>query len=74
MSKKLTDAIVNMKEKEALEIAKTLIEGGEDPLKILGACKEGAPLPAPRCGGEEKLGTMSRNHSSRLLASLRFTS
>ena len=40
MSKKLTDAIVNMKEKEALEIAKTLIEEGEDPLKILEACKE----------------------------------
>ena len=40
MSEKLTDAIVNMKEKEAIEIAKTLIEGGEDPLKILGACKE----------------------------------
>ena len=40
MSEKLTDAIVNMKEKEAIEIAKTLIEGGEDPLKILGACKD----------------------------------
>ena len=40
MSEKLTDAIVNMKEKEAIEIAKTLIEGGEDPLKILEACKE----------------------------------
>ena len=40
MSEKLTDAIVNMKEKEAIEIAKTLIEEGEDPHKILGACKE----------------------------------
>jgi methanogenic corrinoid protein MtbC1 len=40
MSKKLVDAMVNMKEKEAVAIAKELIDKGEDPIKILGACKE----------------------------------
>ena len=40
MSKKLVDAMVNMKEKEAVAIAKELIQAGEDPLKVLEACKE----------------------------------
>lgn len=40
MSEKLIDAMVNMKEKEAIETAKILMDGGEDPSKILGACKE----------------------------------
>ncbi|MBW1799733.1 MAG: cobalamin-dependent protein [Deltaproteobacteria bacterium] len=40
MSEKLIDAMVNMKEKEAVQIAKDMMDGGEDPLKILEACKE----------------------------------
>jgi 5-methyltetrahydrofolate--homocysteine methyltransferase len=40
MSKKLVDALTNMKEQEAVQLAKDLIEGGEDPLKILEACKD----------------------------------
>jgi methanogenic corrinoid protein MtbC1 len=40
MSKKLVNAMVNMKEKEALDAAKDMIQTGEDPLKILEACKE----------------------------------
>ena len=40
MSEKLVDAMVNMKEKEAVQIARDMMEAGEDPLKILGACKE----------------------------------
>ena len=40
MSKKLVDALTNMKEKEAVQLAKDLIEGGEDPVKILEACKD----------------------------------
>ncbi len=40
MSKKLVDALINMKEKEAIQLAKDLIEGGEDPMKILGACEK----------------------------------
>ncbi len=40
MSEKLVNAMVNMKEKEAVQLAKDMIEGGEDPMKILDACKE----------------------------------
>jgi methanogenic corrinoid protein MtbC1 len=40
MSEKLVNALINMKEKEAIQLAKDLIEGGEDPVKILDACKE----------------------------------
>ncbi len=40
MSKKLVEAMVNMKEKEAVAIAKELINKGEDPVKVLAACKE----------------------------------
>jgi 5-methyltetrahydrofolate--homocysteine methyltransferase len=40
MSKELIDAMVNMKEKEAVEMAKDLLDGGEDPMTILNACKE----------------------------------
>jgi 5-methyltetrahydrofolate--homocysteine methyltransferase len=40
MSQELIEAMVEMKEQEALEIAKELITGGEDPLKILRSCSE----------------------------------
>ena len=40
MSKELVDALTNMKEQEAVQLAKDMIEGGEDPMKILEACKE----------------------------------
>jgi 5-methyltetrahydrofolate--homocysteine methyltransferase len=40
MSKKLVEAIVNMKEQEAVQMAKDLIDGGEDPFKVLGACNQ----------------------------------
>jgi methanogenic corrinoid protein MtbC1 len=40
MSRKLVEAMVNMKEKEAVTIAKELIDKGEDPIKVLAACKE----------------------------------
>ncbi len=40
MSDKLIEAMVEMKEQEALERAKDLISSGEDPLKILNACSE----------------------------------
>jgi 5-methyltetrahydrofolate--homocysteine methyltransferase len=40
MSQELIEAMVEMKEQEALEIAKELIAGGEDPLKILKSCSE----------------------------------
>jgi len=40
MSEKLVNALVNMKEAEAVQLTKDLLESGEDPLKILGACQE----------------------------------
>jgi 5-methyltetrahydrofolate--homocysteine methyltransferase len=40
MSEKLVEAMVGMKEKEALEITKEMIEAGEDPINILNACKD----------------------------------
>jgi 5-methyltetrahydrofolate--homocysteine methyltransferase len=40
MSEKLVNAMLNMQEKEAVQLARDLIESGEDPMKILGACKE----------------------------------
>ena len=40
MSEKLVNALVNMKEAEAVQLTKDLVESGEDPLKILGACQD----------------------------------
>ena len=40
MSKELIDALVDKQEQEAIEIAKGLLEGGEDPLEIMDACRE----------------------------------
>ena len=40
MSEKLVDAMSNMREKEALEIVKSSLDGGEDPVNILSACTQ----------------------------------
>jgi len=48
MSEKLVDAIVNMKEDEALSITNELIEGGEDPMKILDYCREAVGVVGKR--------------------------
>ena len=48
MSEKLVDAIVNMKEDEAISITNDLIEGGEDPVKILAACREAVGVVGKR--------------------------
>ena len=40
MSKELVDAMVGMKEQEAISIAKDLIDSGTDPLEVFGACRE----------------------------------
>lgn len=48
MSGDLVDAMVNMKEKEALAIAKELVESGEDPQKVLGLCKEALEMVGKR--------------------------
>ncbi len=38
MSEKLIETMAEMKEQEAIEIAKDLLEGGEDPMSILDDC------------------------------------
>ena len=48
MSEKLVDAIVNMKEDEAISITNDLIEGGEDPVKILASCREAVGVVGKR--------------------------
>ena len=48
MSKTLVDALINMKEREAVQLTKDLIEGGEDPMKILDACKDAMNIVGER--------------------------
>jgi len=48
MSKELVDAMVNMKEKEAIGMAKDLIDGGQGPMNILDACKEAMEIVGSR--------------------------
>ena len=40
MSEKLVNALVNMKEAEAVQLTKDLLASGEDPMKVLAACQE----------------------------------
>jgi trimethylamine corrinoid protein len=48
MSDDLIDAITNMREKEAIEIAKSLIENEEDPFKILDDCTQAMEIVGKR--------------------------
>ena len=40
MSEELIDAIADRREKEAVDLVKRMVDRGEDPMKILGACKD----------------------------------
>jgi len=40
MPHKLVDAMSNMREEETYKLAQEMLDGGEDPLKLLGLCKE----------------------------------
>lgn len=40
MSHKLVDVMVNMKEEEAVKLAREMLESGEDPLNVLSYCRE----------------------------------
>ena len=40
MSSDLVDAMVHMREAEAMELAQTMLDAGEDPLKVLERCRE----------------------------------
>jgi len=48
MSKKLVNAIADMKEGEAIKLAKEMAESGSDPLVILGAAREGMGIVGQR--------------------------
>jgi 5-methyltetrahydrofolate--homocysteine methyltransferase len=40
MSNDLVDAMVNMREAQAMELAQKMLDTGEDPLRVLGRCRE----------------------------------
>ena len=48
MSKKLIDAIADMKEQEALKLAKEMVEGGSDPVAVLEAAREAMGIVGQR--------------------------
>jgi methanogenic corrinoid protein MtbC1 len=48
MSKKLVNAIADMKEQEALKLAKEMAEGGSDPIAILDAAREAMGIVGKR--------------------------
>jgi len=48
MSDKLVDAIADMKEPEALQIANEMLEAGDDPLRVLELCREAMELVGKR--------------------------
>ena len=48
MSKKLVNAIAEMREQEALKLAKEMVEGGEDPMAILDAAREAMGIVGQR--------------------------
>ncbi|MBW1799947.1 MAG: cobalamin-dependent protein [Deltaproteobacteria bacterium] len=48
MSEKLVDTMVKMKEREAVQIAGDMMEAGDDPLTILGACKDAMNIVGQR--------------------------
>jgi methanogenic corrinoid protein MtbC1 len=48
MSKELVNAIAEMRELEALELAAKMVEGGSDPLEIMGAAREAMGIVGER--------------------------
>ena len=40
MPNDLVDAMIHMREAEAMELAQKLLDAGEDPLKVLERCRE----------------------------------
>ncbi len=53
MSNALVEAMANMKEEEALSLANKMYQEGEDPLKILGFCREAMEIVGERFEKEE---------------------
>lgn len=48
MRKSLTDAFVEMEEGEVLRIAGVMLDGGEDPMEVVGACKDALEIVGRR--------------------------
>ena len=48
MSKELVNAIAEMREQEALELAKKMVESGSDPMEIMGAAREAMGIVGQR--------------------------
>jgi len=48
MSEELVNAIADMKEAEALRLAKEMVEGGSDPMEILGSAREAMGIVGQR--------------------------
>jgi len=48
MSKELVNAIADMREQEALELVKEMVEGGSDPMAILDAAREAMDIVGQR--------------------------
>ena len=48
MANELVDAMANMREKDALDISKKMLEGGEDPLAVLEHCRHALEIVGKR--------------------------
>ena len=48
MSHELVEAMAGMKEQEALGLAKGMLDGGEDPIKVLDLCREAVEIVGKR--------------------------
>ena len=48
MANELVDAMSNMREKEAIDISKKLLEGGEDPVAVLEHCRQALEIVGKR--------------------------
>ena len=53
MKEKLVDAIANMREEEALQLAQELLDAGEDPQLALDACREAMAIVGDRYDQKE---------------------
>ncbi len=51
--KNLVEAISEMREDEALAIAKSMLEGGDDPVRVLELCREGMDIVGKRFEKQE---------------------
>ena len=48
MSHDLVDAMANMRETEAMELARQMLDGGEDPLQVLERCRDALEIVGQR--------------------------